>query len=156
MTKWAKGRQFSFTLETLCSFLFLCPCSLICLFSNRVELLSKTLVMLSQLITTVRKKPAVFHFFCLVSKSQGSMHTSHTVTRGARVWRSFQKDTISPDHKGLLSLSLLPWPSHRKRCREIGERAFESRAVEGRLWGTQPPSLEVDTCSAANPTSLRC
>lgn len=61
MTKLARDGLFPFILDNFFVVLFVCFYLLICSFLSKVELLSKTHVMLNQL-TTVRKKNAVFCF----------------------------------------------------------------------------------------------
>lgn len=77
MTKLGRGRTLPFILENFLQvYLFLFAyLSLL----NKVEILSESHVMLSQL-TTVRKKEMLCStFFFTVSKSQGSEHKSHTI-----------------------------------------------------------------------------
>lgn len=145
MTKLARDGLFPFILDNFFVVLFVCFYLLICSFLSKVELLSKTHVMLNQL-TTVRKKKMLCSAFCfIVSKSQGSVHTSHTISRGATVQRSFQKDVIGLHHKSLFSVTLpycvflsrpLPPVSFpiTKGARKQ-EHASESRVVRGWPWG---------------------
>lgn len=56
---------------------------------NKAELLSESHAMLSQL-TTTKKTCRVSLFFFTVSKSQGSVHTSHTI----RHLRSYNEEKI--------------------------------------------------------------